>query len=89
MMRRWTAALGALGLMAAGGSAIAGEVVDGVLDRVDEAEKIVTLVDGQVFMLEATHEFTDIETGEQVTITYEERDGQNFILSIKPHEPNN
>lgn len=88
-MRRSIAAFGALGLMVAGSSAFAGEVVDGVLDIVDEAEKTITLVDGQVFMLDATHEFTDIETGEQVTITYEERDGQNFILSIKPHEPNN
>ncbi len=87
-MRRWTAALGALGLMLASSPAIADEVVDGVLDRVDEAERTVTLSSGQVFMLEATHEFTDIEPGEQVTITYEERDGQNMVLSIKPAEPN-
>ena len=88
-MRRLTAAFGALGLMVAGSSAFAGEVIDGVLDKVDEAEKTVTLVDGQVFMLEATHEFTDIETGEKVTITYEEKDGHNVIQSIKPAEPNN
>ena len=87
-MRRWTATFGALGLMLASGSAFAGEVVDGVLDRVDEAEKTISLADGQVFMLEATHEFTDIEHGEKVTITYEERDGQKIVLSIKPAEPN-
>ena len=87
-MRRLTAAFGALGLMVAGSSAFAGEVVDGVLDKVDEAEKTVTLVDGQVFMLEGTHEFADIESGEKVTITYEEKDGQNVIQSIKPAEPN-
>jgi hypothetical protein len=43
----------------------------------------VTLVGGQVCMPDATHESGDIETGEQVTITYEERNGQNVILSIR------
>ena len=87
-MRSWIAAIGALGFTLASSQAFAGEVVDGVLDKVDEEAKTISLVDGQVFMLEATHEFTDIETGEQVTITYEEKDGQNMVLSIKPAEPN-
>ena len=87
-MRRWTATFGALGLMLASSTAFAGEVIDGVLDRVDEAEKTISLVDGQVFVLEATHEFTDIEPGEKVTITYEEKDGKNVVQSILPAEPN-
>ena len=87
-MRFWIPALGAMSLLLAGNVAHADEVADGVLDRVDEAAKTVTFVDGQVFVFEATHEFTDIEPGEKVTVFYDVVDDQNVVSSIQPAEPN-
>jgi hypothetical protein len=74
--------------MAASGYALAEEVVDGVLDRIDQEERTVTLADGQVFVLAEINEYADIQPGEKVTITYEEQNGENVIQSILPGEPN-
>ncbi len=87
MMRSSIAMLGALGFALVNTQALAGEVLDGTVDVIDEDAKMIT-VDGQEFMLDATHELTDVEIGEKVTVTYEEKDGQMVVQSILPAEPN-
>ncbi|NJM91549.1 MAG: DUF1344 domain-containing protein [Rhodospirillaceae bacterium] len=61
--------------------------MDGTVDMIDEEAKMIT-VDGQEFMLDATNELTDVEVGEKVTVTYEEKDGHNMVQSILPAESN-
>lgn len=86
-MRSSMAILGALGFALVGTQAFAADVLDGTVDVIDEGAKMIT-VDGEEFMLEATNELTDVEVGEKVTLTYEEKDGQKMVRSILPAEPN-
>lgn len=85
--RTSVAVIGALGFALASTQVLAGEVLNGTVDMIDEGAKMIT-VDGQEFMLEATHELTDVEVGEKVTLTYEEKDGEKMVQSILPAEPN-
>ena len=80
-MRSSMAMLGAMGFVLAGGSAALADVLDGTVDMIDEEAKMIT-VDGEDFMLDATHELTDVDIGEKVTVTYEEKDGHKMVQSM-------
>lgn len=86
-MRSSIAMLGALGFALVSTQALADEVVDGVVDMIDPEAKMIT-VDGQDFMLDGTNEIADVDVGEKVTLTYQEHDGENVVMSILPAEPN-
>jgi hypothetical protein len=88
-MRTTIAALGIIGLGLASGPVLAEEVADGVVDLIDRDAQVITLADGQEFVVtDGAHEITDLQSGDKVTITYDVDDGKNVVSSILPAEPN-
>lgn len=87
-MSRVMGIVGAIGIAAVSSVAMASELVEGIVDIIDEENKMIQLVDGQQFKLDATHEFTDLEIGEKVIVTYEEQDGEMIAIDITQNEPN-
>jgi hypothetical protein len=86
-MRPWTTTLGALSLAFVSSYALADEVADGVVDKIDHDTKTLTLDSGETFMLES-YELTDVEPGEKVTVSYEVENGEKKVLAVHPEEAN-
>ena len=87
-MSRMIAVLSALGIAGMSTAALASEVIDGIVSLIDEENKVIQLVSGEEFKVEGTHELTDVEIGEDVTITYEEQNGENVLINLNQAEPN-
>jgi hypothetical protein len=83
-MHKLIVAASAAALMAASTlSAIAAEAT-GAIASIDPAAGTVTLADGQVFTLPAEFDTASVQVGQEVTITYEEADGQMTASEVVP-----
>jgi hypothetical protein len=83
-MHKLIVAASAAALMAASTlSALAAEAT-GTVQSIDPAAGTVTLADGQTFTLPVEFDTASVQVGQEVTITYEEADGQMNASEILP-----
>src|SRR3546814_7264775 len=86
-MKRLPGVLPIIALIASADSLAAAEQVTGRVTTVDEQTGTLVLENGETFTLGEGATMQDIEAGDEVTVSYEERDGDNVVMEIQPAEP--
>lgn len=86
-MRKHLAIASAVALFAGASVAMAEEEATGTLLQVDDAAGVITLEDGSTYTFDDDVDVTDLQAGQEVTVSYEEgEDGQMRITSISASE---
>jgi Cu/Ag efflux protein CusF len=80
-MRSIFAPLFAIALVAAIGAAKADEAA-GTIQAINQEERILVLDDGTAFTLGDGVTVEDLEAGDEVTVVFEEKDGQKVVVKI-------
>jgi len=83
-MNRLMIAAGAAALLTASSLTALAAEASGTIASVDSSEGTVTLDTGETFTLPATVDAAALQVGQQVTVTYEETDGQMTASDIVP-----
>lgn len=83
-MRKLVGAVSALALFASAGLAVAAEEVTGTVLEIDEMAQTITLEDGATYTAAEGVILEGLEPGEEVTVSFEEEDGENVATSIRP-----
>ena len=84
-MKRLLAAVSVAALFAAASPAFA-EEARGTVKSVDAAERTLILEDGTEFMLSEGINIDSLMEGDEVSVSYEESDGQKTATEVKPAE---
>jgi Cu/Ag efflux protein CusF len=82
-MNRLMIAAGAAAILAASSFAASAAEVSGAITSVDAATGTVTLDNGNTYVLPADFDVASLQAGAQVTITYDEVDGQLQITNVE------
>ncbi|HVR68420.1 MAG TPA: DUF1344 domain-containing protein [Verrucomicrobiae bacterium] len=82
-MRKTLAVLSVLSILGTAGAALAEEAM-GKIQAVDPATRTLTLEDGSSFVLGDAVAIDSLQPGSDVTVSYEEKDGQKTATEVKP-----
>jgi hypothetical protein len=82
-MRKTLAVLSVLSILGSAGAALAEEAM-GKIQAVDPATRTLTLEDGNSFVLGEAVAIDSLQPGSDVTVSYEEKDGQKTATEVKP-----
>ncbi|MGH6803368.1 MAG: DUF1344 domain-containing protein [Methyloceanibacter sp.] len=82
-MRKTLAVLSVLSILGSAGAALAEEAM-GKIQAVDPATRTLTLEDGNSFILGEAVAIDSLQPGSDVTVSYEEKDGQKTATEVKP-----
>jgi Protein of unknown function (DUF1344) len=82
-MRKTLAVLSVLSILGTAGAALAEEAM-GKIQAVDPATRTLTLEDGNSFILGEAVAIDSLQPGSDVTVSYEEKDGQKTATEVKP-----
>jgi len=82
-MRKTLAVLSVLSILGTAGAALAEEAM-GKIQAVDPATRTLTLEDGNSFVLGDAVAIDSLQPGSDVTVSYEEKDGQKTATDVKP-----
>jgi Cu/Ag efflux protein CusF len=82
-MKKLFATFAALAILGAAGSALA-EEASGTIESVDPTQNQLVLQDGQTFTIGESASVEGLNPGSQVTLSYEEQDGQKVITDVMP-----
>jgi Cu/Ag efflux protein CusF len=82
-MRKTLAVLSVLSILGTAGAALAEEAM-GKIQAVDPATRTLTLEDGSSFVLGEAVAIDALQPGSDVTVSYEEKDGQKTATEVKP-----
>jgi Cu/Ag efflux protein CusF len=82
-MRKTLAVLSVLSILGSAGAALAEEAM-GKIQAVDPATRTLTLEDGSSFILGDAVAIDSLQPGSDVTVSYEEKDGQKTATQVTP-----
>ena len=82
-MRKTLAVLSVLSILGTAGAALAEEAM-GKIQAVDPATRTLTLEDGNSFVLGEAVAIDSLQPGSDVTVSYEEKDGQKTATQVTP-----
>ncbi|MFM9843811.1 MAG: DUF1344 domain-containing protein [Dongiaceae bacterium] len=82
-MRKTLAVLSVLSILGTAGAALAEEAM-GKIQAVDPATRMLTLEDGNSFILGEAVAIDSLQPGSDVTVSYEEKDGQKTATQVTP-----
>ncbi len=82
-MRKTLAVLSVLSILGSAGAALAEEAM-GKIQAVDPATRTLTLEDGNSFVLGEAVAIDSLQPGSDVTVSFEEKDGQKTATEVKP-----
>jgi Protein of unknown function (DUF1344) len=82
-MRKTLAILSVLSILGTAGVALAEEAM-GKVQAVDPATRTLTLEDGSSFILGEAVAIDTLQPGTDVTVSYEEKDGQKTATQVTP-----
>jgi len=82
-MRKTLAVLSVLSILGTASAALAEEAM-GKIQAVDPATRTLTLEDGNSFVLGEAVAIDSLQPGSDVTVSYEEKDGQKTATAVKP-----
>jgi hypothetical protein len=82
-MRKTLAVLSVLSILGTAGVALAEEAM-GKVQAVDPATRTLTLEDGNSFILGEAVAIDTLQPGTDVTVSYEEKDGQKTATQVTP-----
>ncbi len=82
-MRKTLAVLSVLSILGTAGAALAEEAM-GKIQAVDPATRTLTLEDGNSFILGEAVAIDSLQPGSDVTVSYEEKDGQKTATQVTP-----
>jgi Cu/Ag efflux protein CusF len=82
-MRKTLAVLSVLSILGSAGAALAEEAM-GKIQAVDPATRTLTLEDGSSFILGEAVAIDSLQPGSDVTVSFEEKDGQKTATEVKP-----
>jgi hypothetical protein len=82
-MRKTLAVLSVLSILGTAGAALAEEAM-GKIQAVDPATRTLTLEDGSSFVLGEAVAIDSLQPGSDVTVSYEEKDGQKTATQVTP-----
>jgi Cu/Ag efflux protein CusF len=82
-MRKTLAVLSVLSILGTAGAALAEEAM-GKIQAVDPATRTLTLEDGSSFILGEAVAIDSLQPGSDVTVSFEEKDGQKTATEVKP-----
>jgi Cu/Ag efflux protein CusF len=82
-MRKTLAVLSVLSILGTAGAALAEEAM-GKIQAVDPATRTLTLEDGSSFVLGDAVAIDSLQPGSDVTVSYEEKDGQKTATQVTP-----
>lgn len=82
-MRKTLAVLSVLSILGTAGAALAEEAM-GKIQAVDPATRTLTLEDGNSFILGEAVAIESLQPGSDVTVSYEEKDGQKTATQVTP-----
>jgi uncharacterized protein DUF1344 len=82
-MRKTLAVLSVLSILGTAGVALAEEAM-GKVQAVDPATRTLTLEDGSSFILGEAVAIDTLQPGTDVTVSYEEKDGQKTATQVTP-----
>lgn len=82
-MRKTLAVLSVLSILGSAGAALAEEAM-GKIQAVDPATRTLTLEDGNSFILGEAVAIDSLQPGSDVTVSYEEKDGQKTATQVMP-----
>ena len=82
-MRKTLAVLSVLSILGSAGVALAEEAM-GKIQAVDPATRTLTLEDGSSFILGEAVAIDTLAPGSDVTVSYEEKDGQKTATQVTP-----
>jgi Protein of unknown function (DUF1344) len=82
-MRKTLAVLSVLSILGTAGVALAEEAM-GKVQAVDPASRTLTLEDGSSFILGEAVAIDTLQPGTDVTVSYEEKDGQKTATQVTP-----
>ncbi len=82
-MKKTLVALSVATFLGMTGAALA-EEAKGKIQSVDPTTKTITLEDGTVFMLAEGVAADTLQPGAEVTVSYEEKDGQKTATAVTP-----
>jgi len=82
-MRKTLAVLSVLSILGTAGVALAEEAM-GKVQAVDPATRTLTLEDGSSFILDEAVAIDTLQPGTDVTVSYEEKDGQKTATTVTP-----
>lgn len=82
-MNRILVALSAVGFMVAAGAALA-EDAKGKIQAVDPAARTLQLEDGTIFTVAEGVAMDALQPGTEVTVSFEEKDGQKEAMAVTP-----
>ncbi len=82
-MRKTLAVLSVLSILGSAGAALAEEAM-GKIQAVDPATRTLTLEDGNSFILGEAVAIDSLQPGSDVTVSFEEKDGQKTATEVKP-----
>ena len=82
-MRKTLAVLSVLSILGTAGVALAEEAM-GKVQAVDPATRTLTLEDGSSFILGEAVAIDTLQPGTDVTVSYEEKDGQKTATTVTP-----
>ena len=84
-MKKLLAAISAAALFAVASPAFADEA-SGKVQSVNQEERTITLEDGTQFRVSEDANIESVMEGDEVTVSYEEADGQKTATEIQPAE---
>ena len=82
-MRKTLGAIVALAVIGLANAAFAGEASGTIVDA-DMQTRTIRLDDGSTFMIGEGVALESLRPGMEVTVSYEEKDGQNTATEVKP-----
>jgi len=82
-MKKFLLALSTVAFMAASGLALA-EDASGKIQAVDPTARTIQLEDGTIFTVAEGVALDTLQPGTEVTVSYEEQDGQKTATSVMP-----
>ncbi|HEX6092163.1 MAG TPA: DUF1344 domain-containing protein [Dongiaceae bacterium] len=82
-MRKTLAVLSVLSILGSAGAALAEEAM-GKIQAVDPATRTLTLEDGSSYILGEAVAIDSLAPGSDVTVSFEEKDGQKTATEVKP-----
>ena len=83
-MRRFVGALVGVALLASAGFTVAAEETKGMIESIDAAKRTIRLDNGKNFKLDPSVTLEHLRMGREVTVSYEEKDGQKTATQVTP-----
>jgi Cu/Ag efflux protein CusF len=84
-MKKTLATLSTIAMLGFAGTAL-GEEASGTVMAVDPASRLIQLDDGAVYAVSDGVALDALQPGTEVTVSYEEQNGENVITEVAPAE---